>query len=170
MNLFTFRMMAFLMSRTISEQFKVLWSVVCFVAIYMVNSFFLGKISAKFLFENKPVFSNISALCAEGMIFFKNIYVSIFSIWMATVLPIPMFFTRCLRHGFGFIPRSISFLKHNKIVFPLFVFKFRGTGFGASKRSPIANIAWSDIVFFFTNWTSFNHVFSISEGGTYVNI
>ena len=70
--------MEFLMLSLVSKQHEVFYAVVFLLVVYVMDSFFRFKIASKFLFHDKTMLKNISDITAKRMIFFHNLYVTVF--------------------------------------------------------------------------------------------
>jgi len=70
--------MNFSVFRLARQQFKVLWAVVLFIAVFMMNNLTSFKISPQLPFHNKTMFSDISSMDTIWMIWTILGYVAVF--------------------------------------------------------------------------------------------
>lgn len=98
----------FTMLRLILKQFKIFYTVICAITVYMMDNFLGAKITSEIFLHYQTVLKNISFCVSEGMIRSKNTNIPLGSFFFAT-FPCKMFFARHIRSFNSLIPRGYSF-------------------------------------------------------------
>lgn len=153
--------------KTTLDQLKVFYSIVVFNAIFVVNNFFLRKISTNVLLHNKPMLIDIVMPISVWMVSFKYFNGAIFRTTLLdpTTFPIKMITSKFFRSKVLFPHRSGTLHRAKMVAsFSLF-FKVAWVSLmqlttNITNKCKFFNCFWS---------TSSRHIYIVSRGCSFVN-